>query len=222
MQRYLDDDATRASTFAVQHARARRHESLSLNEENLVTSLAQDGIHAWGRLYDQLSGTLVCDVQVGNEIQPMGLAQAAGMLQNPDDRQRESAWRATNAAWDSQVEACSAAINAIAGWRLEMVKKRSAQVPVHYLDGPAHMNRIRRSTLDTVMSVAQDANPIARRAAALMARIYGKEALGPWDVRAPAPQLDDSNAEPIAYRDALALVRDAYGGVDRRWASSCR
>ena len=190
VEAYLDDPAVDASRFSVEHSRRRRHELLPLAEENLVTSLGEDGIHAWGRLYDQLSGTLSCDVTVGNEQRTTGIAQAAGLMQKPDDRLRESAWRAINTAWDEHAESCAAAINAIAGWRLELCRKRSARAgtPVHYLDAPLHANRIQRATLDTVLKVAEEGIPLARRAALLQAKAYGKSplrALGQPSARTP-------------------------------------
>ena len=213
---YLDDPAVAPSRFSVEHSRRRRHELLPLAEENLVTSLGEDGIHAWGRLYDQLSGTLSCEVTVGNELRTAGIAQAAGWMQKPDDRLRESAWRAINGAWDGHAESCAAAINAIAGWRLEMCRKRSARAgaPVHYLDAPLHANRIRRETLDTVLQVAEEGVPLARRAARLQAKAYGKRHYGPWDNRAPAPVGDGEAGEPIAYEAALDLIAGAYGEVE--------
>ena len=77
---YLDHPSTAASAFSVRHGRVRRLEMLSLSEENLVSALSIDGIGAWGRLYTQLSGTLSCDVLVGNELQTMGIAQAGGLM----------------------------------------------------------------------------------------------------------------------------------------------
>ncbi|MCY3622985.1 MAG: M3 family metallopeptidase, partial [Gammaproteobacteria bacterium] len=213
---YLAHPLVESSRFTVEHSRRRRHELLPLAEENLVTGLGEDGIHAWGRLYDQLSGTLSCDVTVGNERRDMGLAEAAGLMQKPDDRLRENAWRAINETWDGHVESCAAAINAIAGWRLELCRKRTARArtPVHYLDAPLHANRIHRETLDTVLQVAQEGIPLARRAARLQAKAYGKEHYGPWDNRAPAPVPDGDAGEPIAYGEALDLIAGAYGEVE--------
>src|SRR5262249_36855409 len=48
---YLAAPDVAVSTFSVKHGRERRHELLGLAEENLVSGLAQDGIHAWGRMY---------------------------------------------------------------------------------------------------------------------------------------------------------------------------
>ena len=210
---YLDHELTKSTRFVVEHARKRRDFNLSLAEETLVSGLAQDGIHAWGRLYDQLAGTLTCDVLVGNESQSMGLAETSGLLQKPDDGTRENAWRAINEAWGEQVESCAAAINSIAGWRLELGRRRSGKSPVHFLDSPAHMNRISKTTLDVVLSVAEESMPLAQRAALLQAKAYGKERYGPWDQRSPAPTLGDDD-RPIPYAEALELIANAYRSID--------
>ncbi len=47
IESYLADGEVKASEFQVRHSRKRRHEILSLEEENLVNGLALDGIHAW-------------------------------------------------------------------------------------------------------------------------------------------------------------------------------
>ncbi len=217
IETYLEDPEVAPSAFQVQHGRKRRHENLSLSEESLVNGLSQDGIHAWGNLYDQLSGTLQCEVVLGNETQDMGIAQASGLLMSAEDHERKAAWQAINTAWESQDESCAAAINAIAGWRLEMCSQRSRQQAVHYLDAPVHMNRIERATLDTLIEVADAAKPLTQRAAMLMGRAYNKEGLGPWDVRAPAPQLGASEGEDggrIEFDEAVDIIASAYGEVD--------
>ena len=212
---YLDDPKTCSSEFKVRRSREMRHELLSLKEENMVSALSQDGIHAWGRLYDQLSGTLRCEVLLDNEVRTMGIAEAAGLLQKPEDRTRKSAWQAINSAWQGQEESCAAALNAISGWRLELYRKRSSSQTVGFLDGPVHMNRIRKETLERILSIAEEARPMAQRAAKLQARAYGKQALGPWDMRAPAPTLANSSARPagIPFDEALELIVEAYSGV---------
>ena len=224
VETYLDDPAVAPSRFAVEHSRKHADELLPLAEENLVTGLAEDGIHAWGRLYDQLSGTLECEVTVGNELERMGIAEAAGLKQKPDDRLRESAWRAINTAWDGHAESCAAAINAIAGWRLELGRKRSARAgrSVHYLDAPLHRNRIDKATLDTLLAVAEEGIPLARRAARLQARAYGKEHYGPWDTHAPAPAIDGEEQGAIEYPEAVDLIATAYASVDARMGDFVR
>ncbi len=212
IERYLEDPLVAPSAFQVQHARERRHEQLSLAEENLISGLAQDGIHAWGRLYTQLSGTLRCAVRRGEETRTMGLAQASGLMQQPDEEVRRAAWAGINTAWEAHQETCAAALNAIAGWRLELTARRSHTRAVHYLDAPVHMNRISRATLQTLLDVCERTAPLARRTATAMARAGGREQLGPWDLRAPAPRFS-GEAKPIAFDDAVELIAGAYGSV---------
>ncbi len=221
---YLDHADTRSSGFLVRRSREKRDELLSLKEENMVSALSQDGIHAWGRLYSQLSGTLRCEVLLGNETRTMGIAEAAGLLQNPQDHTRKSAWQAINTAWQGQEESCAAALNAISGWRLEMYRKRSSHRKVGFLDGPVHMNRISEATLNRILAIAEEAKPLAQRAAKLQARAYGKQALGPWDMRAPAPVPASSSAEHtgIPFDEALELIVEAYSGVHKEMGDFVR
>jgi oligoendopeptidase F len=209
---YLADPDVAPSAFVVRHGRERRHELLSLTEENLISGLSQDGIHAWGRMYSQLSSTMSCNVMVGNELKNMGVAEAGGLLQKPDLHTRKAAWQGINEAWRTHEETCAAAVNSIAGWRLELNRKRSKQRPVHFLDAPVHMNRISRRTLDTLMDVTHEARPLAQRAAKAMARASGRAQIGPWDMRAPAPQLGGDD-RPMPFDAALTLIADAYGRV---------
>ena len=219
---YLADDRVSASGFEVRQARKHRHERLPLEQETLAAALGQDGIHAWGRLYDQLNGALTCTVEVDGEARRMGLAAAGALMLSADDALRERAWRAVNQAWEGHSETCAAAINAIAGWRLEMCRRRGrgaaanhAGRSVHFLDAPRHANRVEPETLRTVLGVAGEGRELARRAARAQARAYGKERYGPWDLRAPAPPAAQA-ADGISYRQAIDIVAEAFGEVDAR------
>ena len=215
VETFLQDPTVSPARFAVRHARKRCHELLPLDQETLASGLAQDGIHAWGRLYDQLAGTLACDVDVDGEPRTLGLAQASALMLGADEPLRQRAWQAINDAWDEHAESCAAAVNAIAGWRLEMCRRRSKPArSVHFLDAPLHMNRIERQTLDAVLGVAQEGLPLARRAARLQAKAYGKTHYGPWDQRAPAPLASGHEDKPIAYAEAIDLIAESYGSVD--------
>lgn len=211
---YLDDDHTRAATFIVNHNRKQRHEVLSLEEENVVSALRPAGIDAWGTLYSKLSGALECEVKDDNEMRTVGLAEAASLTQSVDDTVREDAWRAINKSWSEHEITCTAAINSIAGWRLEMCRRRSTTEDVHYLDAPIHANHFDRQTLEAVMDVAAQCKPLAQRAANAMARAYRKSKIGPWDQRAPAPQLGNERVL-LPFKESVDIVANAYGEVDR-------
>ena len=225
---YLAHDRTAPSRFQVAHSRKRRHEILPLEQETLAASLAQDGLHAWGRLYDQLAGSLACAVTVNGEERRMGLAAASALMLKADSQLRENAWRAVNRAWEEHTAACAAGINAIAGWRLEMCRRRSRQTraaggrDVHFLDAAVHANHIERATLDTVLGIAEEGRALARRAARLQAKAYGKARYGPWDLRAPAPTPAGGADDGIAYSEAVEMIAQAYGDVHPRMGEFVR
>lgn len=209
---YLADPRVASTKFAVGHARRLKDQLLPLAEENLVNGLAQDGVHAWSRLYDQLSSSIQCQVADNGSTRNVGLAEASSLMQSTEDSTREDAWRAINRGWSTHVDTCAAAINSIAGWKLEMCRRRSTTNSVHYLDAAVHSNHYQKATLDAVMQVASASKPIAQRAAKALARAYGKEKFGPWDQRAPAPQF--KNLDPkISFAEGLNIVADSYGTV---------
>lgn len=209
---YLASVQVGSSTFQVEQARAMRHGLLTLDQENLVAALSQDGITAWGTLYDQLSASIRCEILEGNETRTVGVAEAANLMQSANDKTREDAWRAINRGWFPHRETCAAAINAIAGWRLEMCRRRSNKRDMHYLDQAVHSNHLSRATLDAIMEVAESSRPLARRAALAMARVYGKNQLGPWDQRAPAPEYEGVESR-FEFSDGLDLIANAYGSA---------
>lgn len=218
---YLAHPDVAPSEFLVRHGRERAHENLTLAEESLVNGLSQGGIHAWGNLYDQLAGTLQCEVGVGNETQTLGVAQASGLLMSASDSQRKNAWAAINRAWQQHEESCAASLNAISGWRLEMCKQRGREQPVHFLDAPVHMNRISRGTLDVLMDVAKSSSGLAQRAALLQARAYNKDGYGPWDLRAPAPDIGAAG-QAIPFDTAVEIIAQAYGQIEPEMESFVR
>ena len=70
------------------------------------------------------------------------------------------------------------------------------------------MNRISRRTLDALLEVTLESRPLARRATQAMARATGREQIGPWDMRAPAPPFG-IDERPMAFDDAVALIAEA-------------
>ena len=214
IEQYLDDARVSPSRFAVLHTRQLKDRLLPLAQENLVNGLAQDGVHAWSQLYEQLSSSIQCDVSENGKVRSVGLAEASSLTQSTEDAVREDAWRAINRGWTTHLDTCAAAINSIAGWNLEMCRRRSSKQAVHYIDSAIHSNRYQQKTLDAVMEVAATSKPIAQRAARALAKAYGKTKFGPWDQRAPAPRFENVQAK-IPFSEGLEIVANSYGKVHR-------
>jgi len=216
---FLDSDGTRPHSFVVHYSRRRRAFRLSQKEESLLSALKVDGITAWGTLYSNISGTLKCEVRLPEgTIKTMGVAAATALTESPDEATRKAALDAVDRAWATQDEPCTAALNAITGWRLATYRRRSHTKPMHFLDQALQDSRIERATLDTLLSCVRKHRDTAQLALKLKARALKKKNLGPWDMFAPCPapaqktMTEDSGK--MTFGDAIAMIADAYGSVN--------
>ena len=214
LESYLKHEFVGQARFSVLHRRQLASQLLSRSEEQLIEELAQNGLHAWGNLYDRLSGSIECNVLVGNQVQSMGLAQASTHMMDSSNTQRKNAWDAINQSWGAHEEACAAGLNAITGWRLDLCDQRSQNEPVGFLDSSVHMNKISLETLNALLGSAKQFNSLAQRAAKLQARAMGKDRMGPWDSRAPAPVLGKHPTKLITFEEGIKVIKDAFSSVD--------
>ncbi len=200
----LADPTLSETAFLIRHRRQLKDQLLSVAEEQLITGLATNGLHAWGNLYSELAGTLKCDIQG----EAMGLAQAANLLNHPDSATRQAAWQGIRTAWSVQQSAVAAGLNAINGWRLEETSKRSHHRELHYLDKSCHQSRIERATLDALMETTYQNRAVGHRALAAMAKALGQSQMNPWDTMAPAPAAGGEAS--IGFDEAIELIANAF------------
>jgi oligoendopeptidase F len=202
--------------FQWNQARTKAVFLLSEAEETLLTALGISGHLAWETLYGNLCGTLKCHLKYPDKTETVGLAQAQAMTYQKDPASRKVAWHAIQEAWTEHKETSAAVLNALAGWRHEVNKKRSHKKALHYLDTPLHENRITGKTLNALMEACHKNIENTRKAPRMMARILKKSQLDPWDLLAPSP-LGDAGKQ-ISFSEAIKLVREAFGNVDPQMA----
>ncbi|WP_461538625.1 M3 family oligoendopeptidase [Spongorhabdus nitratireducens] len=206
---FLGLDEIRPYRFYIANQRKQSAHLLSADEEVTITALSTDGFHSWGRLYEELSGSLRCNVD-GEEL---GLASAFNLTLQQDAEKRRTAWEAIQNAWRSREETAAAILNAINGWRREEIKLRSKQQPQHYLDVTCHHQRIERSTLDALMQATEERKTLGHRALAGMAKGLGIDKLGPQDILAPCPQPEGEQGY-YSFEKAVDLVVRAFSRFD--------
>lgn len=181
---------------------------LSDEEETLVQALSMPGLHAWGELYTNLSGTMRCEMKFKDRTETVGLAKASALIRSQDEQTRRVAWTSIQEAWTSHKETASAILNALGGWRHEMIKKRSQVKPAHYLDQSLFYSRITKETLDAMLTACYENVDMSRRANLAMAKLMGKKSLDPWDLLAQSP-ISASKAER-SYEEGLKMIKDAF------------
>ena len=163
--RHVDMLLARASLDGCAHyidqLREAAEKTMSLPEERLAADLGVDGLHAWGRLYDNLAGKLQFDMAwPDGRSQRLPMAQRRSLLSNPDRAVRRAAFDGGNAAWEGVSDVTGAAINAIAGTRLSLNGHRRID---HFLDVALHQAKISRASLEAMFDAIHERREVAQR-----------------------------------------------------------
>ena len=221
--------------FTLRHARWLADHLLSLDEERLIKRLSLHGLSAWGNLYNNLSSQLTCTLSVSPVTGTMGMARASALLSHADSAIRSEAFRAINEAWSGQQDVCAAIINALSGWRGDVVKQRSQKRPMAILDEPLHGARITDKTLEAMMTAVREAQPDVRASLHRKSKYLNGASgpLAPCDLMAPPPHLAaevptslaqvlSAPGSGVSFAEAVELIENAFAGVDPSMGSFVR
>ncbi|WP_394134358.1 M3 family oligoendopeptidase [Aliivibrio fischeri] len=213
-----ENEELNAHRFLLEEERKLVENRLSVKEEQLLSAMSVDGKNAWGKLYDNITGSMKITLVLADGTEEvMGLSQAASILYGSDTLRREPAWRAIQQGMKQNQESFSAILNALAGWRLTEYQKRSKEKSVHFLEPSLHGSRIEQATLDSMMSVAKKNREVGQKAGRLMAKMFGTEQLTPWDQLASMPPLV-GEASNYSFDEAIDIIKDAFSGVSQEMA----
>jgi oligoendopeptidase F len=212
--RDADDDAMGAlvampslenAKFYLQRLRDEARLSMDAAREGLAADLGTDGIHAWGRLYDTVAGTLNFEMQwPDGRSERLPMSRRRSLTSNADPLVRKAAFDGGNVAWQGVADVTSAALNAIAGTRHTLYAQRGIQ---HFLDVAIFDAAISRKTLDAMFEAVEDNAEVARRFLRLKARALGQKQIGWWDLEAPLPL---KSSQEVSWDGAQEMVRGAF------------
>ena len=203
----------------------RREAKLRLPKEQelLAAELDVDGLHAWGRVYDRLSGELRIPIQERGKI----VERSPGQVQfdMPQRAIRENNYCAADKAWSSIAEPCAEAINHIAGSRLSKYRR----LGIDHLAAPLNQNHMTRETLDTMWSTVTQRKSCVADYLKKKAQLLGVERLSWFDLQAPLPSTGGAADAVLSYDDACNLTINAFSGfspelgdfarmaIDQKW-----
>ncbi len=120
---------------------------------------------AWGRLYDNITGSLSIEIKTDCGSETVGFSTAASLLYGGEFAKQQAAWEGIQSAMKANETSFAAIVNALAGWRHNESKKRSKVKQEHFLDPSLRENRIQRETLDAMMSAAHEHKAVGQKAA---------------------------------------------------------
>lgn len=226
LESFLASDARLSRiAFFVRDRREQAQYRLPQEQELLFSELSVDGMHAWGRLYDRLSGDLRITVQEKGEL----VQKSPGQVQfdDPSRTVRENNFFAAAKAWETIGESCADSLNHLSGTRLTRYRRLGLR---DHLDVPLAANRMQRATLDTMWGEITKFKAKLTEYFDAKARLLGVSKLAWYDLAAPLPEKFLGREETkITYDRACELIVESFSkfspdfgefaqmAVDQRW-----
>ncbi len=185
--------------------RAEAKHRMSRAEEALAADLGVDGISAWGRLYDNLTGQMTFEMHwPDGKKETLPMAQRRALMANTDRAVRAAALKQGNLTWAQHGETLAAALNAIAGTRHTLYARRGLP---DFLAKPYFDSAVSAETVDAMFRAISANYELPRRALRLGAKLEGVPALAFYDLEAPRP-IDP--VPPLPWSEAVNLVDGAF------------
>ena len=138
------DERLQAVRFYLEDSARNAAFRLPKEQELLTAELAVDAIHAWGRLYDRLSGELRIEVMEKGDLVRKSVGQV--QFDMPERSVRQNNFYAADKAWQGIADTCADALNHISGTRLTIFAEiLTAFGPLETRESPAG----EKTTLET-------------------------------------------------------------------------
>lgn len=190
--------------YPLRERRARAAMRMDPQRESLAGDLAVDGYHAWGRLYDELVARIQIPWEEGGKTVHLSAGQAFNRMHDPDRAVRAELFARWEKAWGEQAELIGAALNHLAGFRIQLYKHRGWD---SILSEPLETNRMKPETLDVMWAVIDRNKEIFVEFLNRKAKLLGLEKLAWYDVDAPL----GGSSTKVTYDEAAAFIVEHFG-----------
>ena len=143
-------DRMKPISFYLEEVREEGKRKMSVEMESLALDLSVSGYHAWGRLYDKMSGDLKVDFEEDGETKILSLGQLSTKMSHPNRDIRRRAFEKMTSSWETQEELAAITLNSLGGFRLSLYKNRGWD---DFMYEPLQQSRMKQETLDAMWSV---------------------------------------------------------------------
>lgn len=205
----LADPSLKNAEHAVQRMRHEGQHQMKSEMEALAADLNVNGLHAWGRLYDTLTGKMEFEMTFPDghkEIVPMSRRRA--LMSEPDRKLREASFNDGQKPFNDHAVTLAAGLNGIAGTRLSLYSRRGLP---HFLDSPLFDGAMSRKSLDAMLEAIHTHIDLPRRALRKAAKLQGTSALHYFDLE--APQIAAPDEKELTWDEACATVDHAFSSA---------
>lgn len=199
----IGDTRIEVLSFVLSERRERAKEKLSKEEETLINALGVDGYHSWGQMYDLIVGTIQIPVEENGEVKALSVGQAANKFSSADRQIRQTVFENWEKAWGEKSDILAKTLNHLAGFRLNVYKKRGWE---DVLKEPLDINRMSKKTLDTMWQVISDYKQPLVKYMNKKAELLGLDKLSWYDLDAPI-----GNSETkLSYQEGAEFILEHF------------
>jgi oligoendopeptidase F len=202
-QSLLQLEALQGLAFVLDERRELAKQKLPPEQEALVNDLAVDGYHGWGDLYNTTVGRIRIPYEENGQVQQLSAGQFSNKLHHPDPSTRHKLFKQWEETWADQADFCADALNHIAGFRLQLYKRRGWD-SVH--QEPLAINRMSAETLRVMWDVIEKNKPVFVAYLQRKAKLLGVEQLTWTDVEAPIGKTNKT----YSYEEGAQIILEQF------------
>ncbi|MDA8130423.1 MAG: M3 family oligoendopeptidase [Elusimicrobia bacterium] len=205
---FIKRDRLRDIAYSLKRTRESARRTMTPAEEKLAADLSVDGFQSWSRLYDKISSKLTFEMKwPDGKTETLPISRWRALMSDPDRRVGRAAFEGGNKAWAGIEDSCAAALNALAGTRLTLFKRRGMK---HFLDESLFGSGIKRSTLDAMYkAVNRNLEPL-RDILRAKAGAMNRRGIAFFEREAPLPLKD---SKTYTWAEGSEKVAGAFGRV---------
>ena len=184
-ERFLAREKLAGAEYVIRRTRERAAFTMDREREILTSDLTLDGLHAWGRLYDTITGKLTFDMKwPDGKTETLPISRWRSLTASVDRAVGRAAFEAGNESFRKIEDTCAACLNAISGTRLHLNRHRDVD---HFLTPALFGAAIERKTLDAMYAAIHGEIEIGREFCRARARAMGRESIAYFEREAPVP-----------------------------------
>jgi len=181
--------------FPLNEKRRKARDKLSPEQEAFINNLSMDGYEGWSELWDATIGEM--------NFNGLSFGQIENKLSDPDRNLRRKAFDLIEKNFESRAETFAQALNHLAGFRLQVYKKRNWESA---LKEPCDENRISEKTLHLIWdTIAEYKKPLCNFLKS-KATLLGVDRLSWYDLEAPL----STTPKKIDYQRAAEIVLNSF------------
>lgn len=205
-EKLLQLEQIKQIAYPLQEKREKARGELPVAQEKLIQDLSINGYHAWVNLYNSVTGKTKIVLEEEGQREYLSFGQVYNLLHSSiNHHNRRNLVNALHHAGEQVAETCAAALNNIAGFRLQVYKHRGLASD-SILTEPLRYNRMSQLTLDSMWEAVNQSKPIITSYLKRKARLLGLEKMDWFDIYTPIGKV----TKTYTYEEAADIILTGF------------